>query len=465
MLRRVTATPEQRRQAADPTTSGATLAALAADLPELHPVIAGNPATYPGLLTWLRDYGGAEVQAALDARERAASAPPAPPAPQPPRPPAPPVATAAPVAPAAPVAAPRRFVEPSRSVPIAWLNHDLRYALALVGFGLAGLFAMLIVPILIEAVHGAIYNSSYDNSFDYEAANAQFNVASFLLGSIPWILIVAAVIVLPARPQATFVAAMIAGAPILLHLLALGASLVQWWGVSIVVSYVGLLAPAAAIGAWLVARMRPRAAFALLPIPVVLSFLFDYVLGGFYGYDYYGYGGGSISGITVIVAILRIGVLVGVAWLARSIAANRANAPTAEERAEAFEAQQHAARVEYVRQWEAAYAGAHGGEKPPPGTIPPMNSAASNPYGSPMGVPQTGATNTMAILALVFGIGGGWLGILFGHMALSQIRRTGEQGRGLALAGLICGYIGASITIIVIIVLIVVSVTTRSYYY
>jgi hypothetical protein len=71
----------------------------------------------------------------------------------------------------------------------------------------------------------------------------------------------------------------------------------------------------------------------------------------------------------------------------------------------------------------------------------------------------------MAILALVFGIGGGWLGILFGHMALSQIRRTGEQGRGLALAGLICGYIGAGITLIVIIVLIVVSVNTRSYYY
>jgi peptidyl-prolyl cis-trans isomerase B (cyclophilin B) len=32
------------------------------------------------------------------------------------------------------------------------------------------------------------------------------------------------------------------------------------------------------------------------------------------------------------------------------------------------------------------------------------------------------------------------LGIVFGHVALSQIRRTGEQGRGLAIAGLVIGY-------------------------
>ncbi len=31
--------------------------------------------------------------------------------------------------------------------------------------------------------------------------------------------------------------------------------------------------------------------------------------------------------------------------------------------------------------------------------------------------------------------------IIFGHIALRQIRRTGERGRGLALTGLILGYI------------------------
>jgi hypothetical protein len=31
-------------------------------------------------------------------------------------------------------------------------------------------------------------------------------------------------------------------------------------------------------------------------------------------------------------------------------------------------------------------------------------------------------------------------GIVCGHMALSQIRRTGEEGRSLAIAGLVIGY-------------------------
>lgn len=55
------------------------------------------------------------------------------------------------------------------------------------------------------------------------------------------------------------------------------------------------------------------------------------------------------------------------------------------------------------------------------------------------------ATNTAAVLALVFGIGGGVLGVVFGHLALSQIRRTGEAGRGMAIAGLVLGYIGCAL--------------------
>ncbi|WP_161987373.1 DUF4190 domain-containing protein [Prescottella subtropica] len=50
-------------------------------------------------------------------------------------------------------------------------------------------------------------------------------------------------------------------------------------------------------------------------------------------------------------------------------------------------------------------------------------------------------TNTLAVLALVFGILGGVLAIPFGHIARRQIRRSGEDGNGLALAGLILGYI------------------------
>ena len=49
--------------------------------------------------------------------------------------------------------------------------------------------------------------------------------------------------------------------------------------------------------------------------------------------------------------------------------------------------------------------------------------------------------NTLAILAMVFAFLFAPLGIVFGHIARSQIKRTGEQGSGLALAGLILGYI------------------------
>lgn len=60
-------------------------------------------------------------------------------------------------------------------------------------------------------------------------------------------------------------------------------------------------------------------------------------------------------------------------------------------------------------------------------------------------------TNGLAIGALVAGIVG-WsvlpfissiVAIILGHVALVQIRRTGEQGKGMALAGLILGYAGA----------------------
>lgn len=64
-------------------------------------------------------------------------------------------------------------------------------------------------------------------------------------------------------------------------------------------------------------------------------------------------------------------------------------------------------------------------------------------------------TNVFAILALVFGIGGGVLGIVFGHIARAQIRRSNERGWGLATAGLVLGYIGLAATVGVIIVYIV----------
>ncbi|WP_448058845.1 variant leucine-rich repeat-containing protein [Cellulomonas hominis] len=70
-------------RAADPTTPGEVLADLAYERPDLRPVVAANPAAYPGLLTWLAALGDPQVEAAL-AWRRAQEAHPAPaPAPEP----------------------------------------------------------------------------------------------------------------------------------------------------------------------------------------------------------------------------------------------------------------------------------------------------------------------------------------------------------------------------------------------
>lgn len=73
----------------------------------------------------------------------------------------------------------------------------------------------------------------------------------------------------------------------------------------------------------------------------------------------------------------------------------------------------------------------------PPPTYPYLETSQAQQ--APHGPPRP--SNTLAVLALVFGILGGILAIPFGHVARSQIRKTGEDGSGLALAGLILGYI------------------------
>jgi len=42
------------------------------------------------------------------------------------------------------------------------------------------------------------------------------------------------------------------------------------------------------------------------------------------------------------------------------------------------------------------------------------------------------------------------LAVIFGHVALSQIDKRGEDGRGMAIAGLVLGYIGLAGLVVVI---------------
>ena len=67
------------------------------------------------------------------------------------------------------------------------------------------------------------------------------------------------------------------------------------------------------------------------------------------------------------------------------------------------------------------------------------------------------STNQLASISLGFGIGqvvfpffGAIIAIVCGHVAQRQIRKTGQQGDGLALAGMILGYIGVAIPLLTV---------------
>jgi hypothetical protein len=65
--------------------------------------------------------------------------------------------------------------------------------------------------------------------------------------------------------------------------------------------------------------------------------------------------------------------------------------------------------------------------------------------------PAPRGTNTMAILAIIFAFVFAPLGIVFGLIARSQIKQSGEEGAGLALAGIIIGAIFSALFLLLII--------------
>ena len=78
-------------------------------------------------------------------------------------------------------------------------------------------------------------------------------------------------------------------------------------------------------------------------------------------------------------------------------------------------------------------------------------------------VPVTPRTNPLAIASLVCGLAQPFLGlttipaIVLGYMARGQIRRTGEDGNGLATAGLVLGWIGISVVVLAIVLITIVA--------
>ncbi len=117
--------------------------------------------------------------------------------------------------------------------------------------------------------------------------------------------------------------------------------------------------------------------------------------------------------------------------------------------------------------------------QPGNGPTPPPPYGATPPYGQPPAYPNApypapnaayvpqaygyGAytpapkTNTLSVFAMIASIAGFiWLlpligsiaGAIMGHISLGQIKRTGEKGYGMALAGVIVGWVGTGLAVI-----------------
>jgi hypothetical protein len=88
------------------------------------------------------------------------------------------------------------------------------------------------------------------------------------------------------------------------------------------------------------------------------------------------------------------------------------------------------------------------------------------PYGQPYlppYLPVRRRTNSLAVASLICGLSQPFLGvttipaIILGYVARDQIRHTGEDGGRLATAGLVLGWVGLGITMLVILLVVAVS--------
>ncbi len=87
---------------------------------------------------------------------------------------------------------------------------------------------------------------------------------------------------------------------------------------------------------------------------------------------------------------------------------------------------------------------------PPPGYPPPAYGQpgyGQPPYGQP-GYGGQPRTNTLAIVSLVGAFFCSPVGVICGIMALGQIKKSGERGRGMAIAGLVIGAVSIAIVIV-----------------
>lgn len=106
-----------------------------------------------------------------------------------------------------------------------------------------------------------------------------------------------------------------------------------------------------------------------------------------------------------------------------------------------------------------------------PPTYPGAPQAAPAYYGGYAG-PKTNTLSILSLIASILGfiwvlpLVGSLAGAIMGHISLNQIKASGEKGRGMALAGVVVGWVGLGLLIIGVIAIIafVATASTTSRY-
>lgn len=117
----------------------------------------------------------------------------------------------------------------------------------------------------------------------------------------------------------------------------------------------------------------------------------------------------------------------------------------------------------YPSQEQPPYQGSYPPPPPPPpqqpsGYAQPYSPQYAQPYAPSPGYAPVGPTSGMAIASLVCSLLGiGLVGVILGHLALNEINKSNgyTQGRGLAIAGLIIGYLQIAAGVIVVLFFII----------
>lgn len=123
---------------------------------------------------------------------------------------------------------------------------------------------------------------------------------------------------------------------------------------------------------------------------------------------------------------------------------------------------------------DAAFFASTDAPPPPPGAYPNPYGVPYNyvyPYGQPYAGPMPPSTNGLAIASLICSLGSFFLlpgiaavlGVILGHLSLAQIRASQgrEEGRGMAIAGLILGYVNLALCVLIVVFVILVIAVAR----